>query len=69
LLVPLVMKRAVGIHPVVAVISLLAGVQLAGFVGIILAIPSAVVIQEILEDWGVRKNQIGKLDFENADNF
>ena len=48
--------QTIGLHPVVAVISLLAGSQIAGFVGIILAVPIAVVIQEIIEDWDLRKN-------------
>lgn len=56
ILIPQVMRRTIGLHPVVAVISLLAGSQIAGFVGIILAIPVAVVIQEIIEDWDSRKH-------------
>ena len=55
LLVPLVMKYTVGLHPVVVVISLLAGVKLAGFVGILLAIPIAVIVVEILESWANRR--------------
>ncbi|MBI4993727.1 AI-2E family transporter [Candidatus Wolfebacteria bacterium] len=55
-LIPLVMRRTVGLHPVVIVISILAGSQLAGFVGVILAVPAAVVIQELLEDWAIRKH-------------
>ena len=56
ILIPQVMRKTIGLHPVVAVISLLAGSQIAGFVGIILAVPIAVVIQEIIEDWDLRKN-------------
>ncbi|MBI5306684.1 AI-2E family transporter [Candidatus Wolfebacteria bacterium] len=55
-LIPLIMRRMIGLHPVIIVISILAGSQLAGFVGIILAVPAAVVIQEILEDWAVKKH-------------
>jgi predicted PurR-regulated permease PerM len=58
LLVPLVMRKTVGISPVVVVISILAGSYLAGFVGIILAVPTAVVFQEILKDWEERKLKI-----------
>lgn len=57
LLIPVVMRKTVGIHPVVAVISMLAGAQLAGFVGIILAVPVAVVIQEIIESRAEKKRQ------------
>lgn len=55
LLVPLVMKYTVGLHPVVVVIALLAGAKLAGFAGILLAIPIAVIIVEILESWASRR--------------
>ena len=48
--VPVVMGRIVGISPVVIVISLLAGSQIAGFVGLVLAVPAAVIFQEIIED-------------------
>ena len=55
LLVPVVMRKTTGLHPVIVVLSLLAGSQLGGFVGLILAVPSAVIIQELIEDWAVRK--------------
>ena len=61
LLVPLVMKKTVGINPVVVVVSLLAGSQIAGFIGIILAVPVAVVLQEMIEDWERRKLKIQRL--------
>ena len=53
--VPVVMGRAVGMSPVVIVISLLAGSQIAGFVGLVLAVPVAVIFQEIIEDWDRKK--------------
>lgn len=55
LLVPLVMRTRVGLHPVTVVVALLAGAQIAGFIGVILAVPAAVVLQEFIEDWSVRK--------------
>lgn len=64
LLIPIVMKKTVGLHPVVAIIAILAGTQIAGFVGIILAVPTAVVIQEIIESRVARKNQVGRFNFE-----
>lgn len=54
-MIPLVMKKTVGVSPVVVAIALLAGSQIAGIVGIILAVPTAVVIQEIIRDWEKRK--------------
>lgn len=55
ILVPLMMRRAIEIHPVVILISLLAGVKLAGFVGMLLAIPTAVVMVEMVNNWTSKK--------------
>jgi predicted PurR-regulated permease PerM len=55
ILVPLVMKKAVDIHPVIILISILGGLEIAGFVGMILAVPAAVIAGEIVEDWVARK--------------
>lgn len=49
LLVPIFMKRVVDIHPVVALFSLLAGFQLLGVPGMIVAVPVAVVVQDVIE--------------------
>lgn len=57
LLVPLIMKRTVDIHPVVVIFSIIIGGQLAGFIGVILAIPTVVVIQELLEDYARSKQR------------
>jgi len=57
ILVPIVMKRTVDIHPVVVAFSLLAGSTLAGFPGFILGVPVAVVFQELLSAWTDRKHQ------------
>ncbi|MEE8131446.1 MAG: AI-2E family transporter, partial [Candidatus Paceibacterota bacterium] len=56
LLVPAVMKKTVDIHPVIVVVSLLAGAQIAGFIGLVLAVPVAVILQEFIEDWSKRKH-------------
>jgi predicted PurR-regulated permease PerM len=55
LLVPVFMKRAVGVHPVAILVSLLVGANLFGFVGIILAVPITVFAQEFIDDWALRK--------------
>ncbi len=49
LIYPLVVKRAIGISPLVVILSILIGAALAGFWGVILAIPVAVCL---LEYWG-----------------
>ena len=50
LLQPLVIKKIVGISPLVVILSLLIGFQLAGFWGIILGVPMAVAFLEFLDD-------------------
>ncbi|MDP3725314.1 MAG: AI-2E family transporter [Nanoarchaeota archaeon] len=47
ILIPIVMGKTMKVHPVIVTISLLAGGQVAGFIGIFLAVPIAVLSQEI----------------------
>lgn len=58
-LVPLLLKKAIDVHPVVILVSLLAGFHLAGFVGMLLAVPAAVVAEELMEDW-ITSKKAGK---------
>ncbi len=51
ILVPLVMRRQIGVHPVMILISILGGAQIAGLVGVLLAVPTAVFLQEMAEEW------------------
>jgi predicted PurR-regulated permease PerM len=55
LIYPLIVRRATGISPIVVIISLLVGGTLAGFWGVILAIPCAVCILEFLDDLEKKK--------------
>ncbi|EKD67745.1 MAG: protein of unknown function UPF0118 [uncultured bacterium] len=48
ILVPLIMKRSVGLHPLVTIVSLLVGARLGGVVGAILAVPILLIIQELI---------------------
>lgn len=47
ILVPIIMGKTMKVHPVIVIVSLLAGGQVAGFFGILLAVPIAVAAQEI----------------------
>jgi len=49
-LTPLVMRRAVGLNPVVVIVALLVGAKLAGVVGVIVSVPIATVLSEIVND-------------------
>lgn len=48
LIVPQVMKRAVGLNPLVVILAIAVGSRLLGFAGALLAVPIAVVIQIIV---------------------
>jgi predicted PurR-regulated permease PerM len=48
---PLIMGRAVGLHPLAILLSLLFGGMMFGMVGIILAIPVAACLNIILREW------------------
>ncbi|HZS43148.1 MAG TPA: AI-2E family transporter [Candidatus Paceibacterota bacterium] len=50
LIYPLVVRKIVGIPPLLVIIALIAGGELAGFFGIILSIPISVTLMEFLDD-------------------
>jgi len=49
-LVPKVMQKSVGLHPVIIIIAILVGYQFAGIIGVILSVPVATIASIILED-------------------
>lgn len=55
LLVPKVMQKATGINPVISIIALLIGVKLAGFVGVLLAIPLTTAASVFVKDFYSKK--------------
>ncbi|MFA6274466.1 MAG: AI-2E family transporter [Candidatus Paceibacterota bacterium] len=50
LFTPLIIKRATGLSPLVIILAVLIGVELAGFWGLVLAIPVAVILMEYMND-------------------
>ncbi|MCX6752850.1 MAG: AI-2E family transporter [Candidatus Nomurabacteria bacterium] len=56
LLAPLIVKRVTGLSPLIVILALLVGFNLAGFWGVVLAIPGAVFIMELLND--IEKHKI-----------
>ena len=54
-LVPLVIGRNVGLHPVIVIIALLLGYEIGGFLGIVISVPVAVIFQEVVEYWSEEK--------------
>lgn len=57
LLVPQVMKKAIGIHPLVTITALMAGFSLAGIGGAVLAVPVFLVLQTLLQQIYANRKQ------------
>ena len=55
LIYPLIVKKVIGISPLVVILSIIIGIELAGFLGVILAIPAAVCLLEFLDDLEKKK--------------
>lgn len=56
LIYPLVMKKATGVSPLVVILSVLIGAELAGIWGVFLAVPVAVCLFEFFDDIEKKKN-------------
>lgn len=50
LIYPLVVKKVVGISPILVIIALIIGAKLAGFLGIILSAPLSAILMEYVDD-------------------
>lgn len=50
LIYPMVVTRVVGVPPLLVIIGLIVGWNLAGFLGIVLSVPMAAVLQELVRD-------------------
>jgi hypothetical protein len=56
---PLILSRTVRRNPLTVLLSILIGVQIAGFLGALLAIPVAGVIQVMVRDiWDAREGRL-----------
>jgi predicted PurR-regulated permease PerM len=53
ILQPVIMKRSVDLHPVTGLFALLAGGQVAGFWGLVLAVPLVCVLQQLFKIFSV----------------
>jgi predicted PurR-regulated permease PerM len=55
---PIIMSRTVRLNPLWVILSVLAGAQLAGIIGALLAIPAAGAIQVVVRDlWDERQGR------------
>lgn len=55
-LVPVVLGKTIGLNPVVVIIALLVGQNLAGIPGMILSVPVATIIVEMMDDFAKHKD-------------
>lgn len=51
LIVPMIMRRAVGINPIITLLALLVGGRLGGVLGVLLAVPAYLFIETIVEEY------------------
>ena len=56
ILVPLLIKKLVGLNPVAVILAMLIGAKLGGILGILLAVPIAAVIDEFCDDLAKHKS-------------
>lgn len=57
LIYPLVVKKVVGVPPLLVILALIVGAKVAGFLGILLSVPIAAALQEFVSD--VQKKRVG----------
>jgi predicted PurR-regulated permease PerM len=55
LIYPLVVKKVVGVSPILVILALIIGAKLAGFLGIVLSAPAVAALMEFFDDVGKRK--------------
>jgi predicted PurR-regulated permease PerM len=61
LIYPLVVRKIVGVPPIISILALIIGAKLAGFVGIIIAVPIATMLMELLDDFEKNKLEAREL--------
>ncbi|MBP6860278.1 MAG: AI-2E family transporter [Candidatus Pacebacteria bacterium] len=61
LIYPLVVKKVVGLPPLLVILALVAGAELAGFLGILLSVPIAASLQEFFADIEKGKRKAAEL--------
>ncbi|OIP64572.1 MAG: hypothetical protein COV32_01680 [Candidatus Yonathbacteria bacterium CG10_big_fil_rev_8_21_14_0_10_43_136] len=50
LIYPLVVRKVVGVPPILVILALIIGAQLGGFLGVLISVPVAAAIMELVED-------------------
>ena len=55
ILTPLILGKSLGMNPVTVILALLIGAKVAGILGMIIAVPVATILVEILDDMAMKK--------------
>ena len=58
LIYPLIVKKVVGVPPLLVILALIAGGVIAGFLGVLLSVPLAAVALEFINDFDKRKQRL-----------
>lgn len=56
LIYPLVVRKIVGVPPILVILALIVGWELAGVLGVLISVPIAAVLMEVVEDIEKKKN-------------
>jgi predicted PurR-regulated permease PerM len=55
---PLVVKKIIGVPPIIVILALIIGAKLAGFLGLLLSVPVATMLMEYFND--LEKSKLSK---------
>ena len=66
ILVPLLIKKLVGLNPVAVILAILVGAKLGGILGILLAVPLAAVVDEFFADLAKQRSAASPIGFTIA---
>lgn len=58
LIYPLVVRKVVGVPPILVILALIIGAQLGGFLGILISVPVAAALMELVEDIERKKGML-----------
>ncbi len=62
LIYPLVVKKVIGVPPIISILALVIGAKLAGFLGLLVAVPIVTILMEFFHD--VERERIAEEDSE-----
>ena len=66
ILVPILIKKLVGLNPVAVILAILVGAKLGGILGILLAVPLAAVVDEFFTDLAKKRSVSSPIGFTSA---